>query len=151
MNNIDQYIKLCDIVDQILIDTGIRELCARCCIKNERCCVGCKYLGKSGCTSTVLGCKLWLCFKESHKYGGDYENKRNMQRVMVKKYPHFIQLLKQIYDIGNKNHWIGSRQGVEDIKKGKKLFHESFKEGYYYLGVRRFCGGYYHSLGNLNK
>ena len=63
------YIKLCNDADDILIKSGIRDICIKCStVKPFRkyytykgCCIGCKYITPKGCSTQAIDCKLWLC------------------------------------------------------------------------------------------
>ena len=65
------YYNFCDLIDKILIESGIREVCIKCATGVEPyeerwfeppgCCDGCKHLTNTGCSIKSLSCKLWLC------------------------------------------------------------------------------------------
>jgi len=115
------YIALCDEIDSILIESGIREICVKCSIKKPfrlwhrknkvyGCCSGCKHLGRKGCKTKSLMCKLWLCDETL--------------KSKLKKYP---TLYDRFYNIKTLAHYYGwgysffsTRRGIEDYQELKE-------------------------------
>jgi hypothetical protein len=91
MTRKEEYVTLCEKMDDILIDSGIRAICIECFtegIEERRkrgmdqlgCCGGCEYLGKKGCTSISLGCKVWFCSIMKQKFETMLEEKGHLER-----------------------------------------------------------------------
>jgi hypothetical protein len=93
MINKKLYIRLCNILDRILIETGCRQICINC---PRQCCDDCKYISDVGCTTKSITCKLWLCFELDNKISGD--------------------IFDKIYKIAQKHNWIKFRFGIDDYK-----------------------------------
>ena len=72
MNRLELYDFLCDLLDRYMEQTNlcnIREENGKmvCDVDLEGCCEGCAHLGENGCTTSCLGCKLYVCYKKQQE------------------------------------------------------------------------------------
>lgn len=115
----DLYLSLCREADEILKKTGIKSICIKCStvkpIKNRgvlsvKGCCGqgnneCPHLGKNGCTTQSLSCKLWLC------------NDR-LERIILKS--KYAKRWQKLITMASNNHWIEiDRTGIDDYPELK--------------------------------
>lgn len=75
MNKEKLYNKLCDEADEILIKSGVRQICISCSTSNDKdpsrgCCQYCTHLSPEGCTIKALWCKIWFCWSGGGKCNG---------------------------------------------------------------------------------
>ena len=124
------YFKLCDEVDQILIDSGIRDKCTRCSRKKTTyisngkkytihggCCNRCKHLSCHGCKIKSLGCKMWLCWERFDEF-------EKMIKSIGK-----AERFNEIIRIASKNNFFMFREGWPTISKTgyRTLYHPEYK------------------------
>jgi len=116
------YFNLCNEVDRILIDSGIRDRCIEC--SNQRghkeeidgimewvgggCCNGCKHLSKKGCKIQSLSCKLWLCEERKKEWKTRLAKIRKLKRF------------NEIIDIAVENNLLIFRAGFYSVNKNLK-------------------------------
>ena len=91
-NRIDRYVGQLDPC-KIHIDKNGKTAC----ISKMNCCDGCKYLGSNGCTTSCLGCKLFICY------------------TVQKKYPELRAFLNTIKFIAKRYNFVKVRTSREDI------------------------------------
>ena len=87
---------------------------------NSLCCVGCKYLGDSGCTTKCLGCKVGLCHNDS-RYRITKDSFRDCCKILkVNKV--FRKKLLRLSRIANKYELVKLHSTRADLKSLQFLF-----------------------------
>jgi hypothetical protein len=111
------YESLCEELDAMLIDSGVRDICIQCSTVGipERiklgkthlgCCSQptCKYLGENGCTSISIACKSWFCYPMKDAFRGLLDEAGHLKR--------FDQIINIVY--GN-TRWGFNRRTVNEL------------------------------------
>ena len=114
------YLALCRRADTIMDALGISEICTTCATKRPYrpwvdhlgCCTDCPHLGKAGCTTQSLACKMWFCRRDLR------------DRILKSKYR--SEWLAMEYMLKHSTFFFGKdadehRMTVDDLWPGRKI------------------------------